>query len=33
LSTAWVVSTLRVAQFSKVETSLDRGLVVVTATK
>jgi 2-polyprenyl-3-methyl-5-hydroxy-6-metoxy-1,4-benzoquinol methylase len=33
LSTAWVVSTLRAAQFTRVETSLDRGLVVVTAAK
>lgn len=33
LSTAWVVSTLRAAQFARVETSLDRGLVVVTAAK
>ena len=33
LSTAWVVSTLRGAGFGKVETALDRGLVVVTATK
>jgi SAM-dependent methyltransferase len=33
LSTAWVVSTLRAAGFAKVETALDRGLVVVTATK
>jgi SAM-dependent methyltransferase len=33
LSTAWVVSTLRAVGFQKVETSLDRGLVVVTATK
>jgi SAM-dependent methyltransferase len=33
LSTAWVVSTLRAVGFKKVETSLDRGLVVVTATK
>jgi SAM-dependent methyltransferase len=33
LSTAWVVSTLRNAGFSHVETGLDRGLVVVTATR
>jgi predicted RNA methylase len=33
LSTAWVVSTLRGVGFKKVDTSLDRGLVVVTATK
>lgn len=33
LSTAWVVSTLRAVGFQKVETGLDRGLVVVTATK
>ena len=33
LSTAWVVSTLRAIGFAKVETALDRGLVVVTATK
>jgi 2-polyprenyl-3-methyl-5-hydroxy-6-metoxy-1,4-benzoquinol methylase len=33
LSTAWAVSTLRAAGFAKVETALDRGLVVVTATK
>jgi SAM-dependent methyltransferase len=33
LSTAWVVSTLRNAGFSQVETGLDRGLVVVTARK
>ena len=33
LSTAWVVSTLRGAGFGRVETALDRGLVVVTATK
>jgi hypothetical protein len=33
LSTAWVVSTLRAVGFAKVETALDRGLVVVTATK
>lgn len=33
LSTAWAVSTLRSAGFAKVETALDRGLVVVTATK
>lgn len=33
LSTAWVVSTLRAVGFAKVETGLDRGLVVVTATK
>ena len=33
LSTAWVVSTLRAAGFPKVDTGLDRGLVVVTATK
>jgi SAM-dependent methyltransferase len=33
LSTAWVVSTLRAVGFDKVETALDRGLVVVTATK
>jgi Methyltransferase domain len=33
LSTAWVVVTLRAAGFEKVETGLDRGLVVVTARK
>jgi hypothetical protein len=33
LSTAWAVSTLRAAGFQKVETGLDRGLVVVMATK
>jgi hypothetical protein len=33
LSTAWAVSTLRGVGFAKVETALDRGLVVVTATK
>jgi hypothetical protein len=33
LSTAWAVSTLRAAGFAKVDTALDRGLVVVTATK
>ena len=33
LSTAWTVSTLRAVGFAKVETALDRGLVVVTATK
>jgi SAM-dependent methyltransferase len=33
LSTAWAVSTLRSAGFARVETGLDRGLVVVTATK
>jgi SAM-dependent methyltransferase len=33
LSTAWVVSTLRSVGFDQVETALDRGLVVVTATK
>lgn len=33
LPTSWVVSTLRGAGFAKVETALDRGLVVVTATK
>jgi hypothetical protein len=33
LPTAWVVSTLRGAGFGKVETELDRGLVVVTAAK
>jgi len=33
LSTAWVVSTLRAVGFERAETSLDRGLVVVTATK
>jgi SAM-dependent methyltransferase len=33
LSTAWAVSTLRAVGFKKVETALDRGLVVVTATK
>jgi SAM-dependent methyltransferase len=33
LSTAWVVSALRGAGFEKVETGLDRGLVVVAATK
>jgi SAM-dependent methyltransferase len=33
LSTAWVVSTLRNAGFSQVETGLDRGLVVVMARK
>jgi SAM-dependent methyltransferase len=33
LSTAWAVSTLRGAGFERVETELDRGLVVVTATK
>jgi predicted RNA methylase len=33
LSTAWVVVTLRAAGFDKVETGLDRGLVVVTAKK
>lgn len=33
LSTAWVVVTLRAAGFEKVETGLDRGLVVVTAKK
>jgi Methyltransferase domain len=33
LSTAWAVSTLRAAGFRKVDTGLDRGLVVVTATK
>jgi protein-L-isoaspartate O-methyltransferase len=33
LSTAWVVVTLREAGFEKVETGLDRGLVVVTARK
>jgi 2-polyprenyl-3-methyl-5-hydroxy-6-metoxy-1,4-benzoquinol methylase len=33
LSTAWTVSMLRAVGFKKVETALDRGLVVVTATK
>ena len=33
LSTAWAVSTLRAVGFKRVETALDRGLVVVTATK
>jgi SAM-dependent methyltransferase len=33
LSTAWAVSTLRNVGFERVETELDRGLVVVTATK
>jgi hypothetical protein len=33
LSTAWAVSTLRGVGFERVETELDRGLVVVTATK
>jgi hypothetical protein len=33
LSTAWVVSALRSVGFDQVETALDRGLVVVTATK
>lgn len=33
LPTAWVVTTLRAAGFGHVETGLDRGLVVVTATK
>ena len=33
LSTAWVVVTLRAAGFEKVDTGLDRGLVVVTAKK
>ena len=33
LSTAWAVSTLRAAGFRKVDTGIDRGLVVVTATK
>ena len=33
LSTAWAVSTLRAVGFQKVDTGLDRGLVVVTATK
>ena len=33
LSTAWVVVTLRAAGFDRVETGLDRGLVVITAKK
>ena len=33
LSTAWVVSTLRAVGFERVDTGLDRGLVVVTCTK
>jgi SAM-dependent methyltransferase len=33
LSTAWAVSTLRAVGFARVETELDHGLVVVTATK
>ena len=33
LPTAWVVMTLRAAGFAAVDTGLDRGLVVVTATK
>jgi SAM-dependent methyltransferase len=33
LPTAWAVSALRAAGFASVETDLDRGLVVVTATK
>ena len=33
LSTAWVIVALRTAGFAKIETGLDRGLVVVTANK